>query len=354
MLAEAAASTRAWTRRRLSQFVGRWGSRSAAIATAILIGDRTGLPDDDERRLQEAGTYHVIAISGGNIAILTVFLLASAGLIGIGQRTAAIAVILTLLFYGQLAGLTASVQRAVMAAVAYLLGRLIDQKGRTINILAAVAIGAVAESPLAVVDSGFLLSFGATLGILVIVPVLQSSSQPVRWTTVRAVAAVLFATVAAEVALTPIAALLFSRVTFAGLFLNFAAIPLMTIVQIGSMLTLALSAIHAAAASAAGYAVHLAATMLVESARLKDAAPWLSVTVLPPSPWLVVSYYVAVIVAISVSSLPHAGAGYVDVDPRHVAARDWCSSTSRGRAARNAACRVSGRRPGRCDPRAFP
>ena len=70
---EVAAATRAWTRRRLSEFVGRWGKRSAAIATAILIGDRTGLPDEDERRLQEAGTYHVIAISGGNIAILTVF-----------------------------------------------------------------------------------------------------------------------------------------------------------------------------------------------------------------------------------------------------------------------------------------
>ena len=43
---------------------------SAAIVTAIVIGDRTGLDDEVERRLQEAGTYHVIAISGGNIAIL--------------------------------------------------------------------------------------------------------------------------------------------------------------------------------------------------------------------------------------------------------------------------------------------
>ena len=64
MLAEAAASTRAWTRRALEPVRRPLGSRSAAIATAILIGDRTGLPDDDERRLQEAGTYHVIAISG--------------------------------------------------------------------------------------------------------------------------------------------------------------------------------------------------------------------------------------------------------------------------------------------------
>ena len=44
--------------------------RAAAIVTAILIGDRAGLDDRVERDLQEAGTYHVIAISGGNIAIL--------------------------------------------------------------------------------------------------------------------------------------------------------------------------------------------------------------------------------------------------------------------------------------------
>ena len=45
-------------------------AQSAAIAVAILIGDRGALDPDVEQRLQEAGTYHVIAISGGNIAIL--------------------------------------------------------------------------------------------------------------------------------------------------------------------------------------------------------------------------------------------------------------------------------------------
>ena len=44
--------------------------QSAAIAVAILIGDRGALDPIVEQRLQEAGTYHVIAISGGNIAIL--------------------------------------------------------------------------------------------------------------------------------------------------------------------------------------------------------------------------------------------------------------------------------------------
>ena len=69
-LAEVRASVRAAVRRAVASSVAPWSSRSAAIVSAILIGDRAGLEDDVQRRLQEAGTYHVIAISGGNIAIL--------------------------------------------------------------------------------------------------------------------------------------------------------------------------------------------------------------------------------------------------------------------------------------------
>ena len=78
--AEAAARIRQLVRRSIEQTVGVWSRRSAGIVTAILIGDRAGLEPDVERRLQEAGTYHVIAISGGNIAILAgaVFLVLAA------------------------------------------------------------------------------------------------------------------------------------------------------------------------------------------------------------------------------------------------------------------------------------
>ena len=69
--------------------IGRWSERSAAIATAVLIGDRSGLPDADTRRLQDAGTYHVIAISGGNIAILTLLLLGLFAVVGMPIPAAA-------------------------------------------------------------------------------------------------------------------------------------------------------------------------------------------------------------------------------------------------------------------------
>jgi hypothetical protein len=60
---EAMGAVRAFARGAIARAVGRWSPESAAIVAAIVIGDRAGLGDDVQRRLQEAGTYHVIAIS---------------------------------------------------------------------------------------------------------------------------------------------------------------------------------------------------------------------------------------------------------------------------------------------------
>ncbi|MBA3231672.1 MAG: ComEC/Rec2 family competence protein [Acidobacteria bacterium] len=167
---EAAGDARAWTRRVLRAHVGRRSERSGAVATAILINDRSGLDPDDERRLQEAGTYHVIAISGGNIAILTVMLLAACRAVRMAPAPAAAVSIVALIFYAHLTGAPASVTRAVTAAVVFLAGRMLDQRGPALNALAVAAVCAIAAWPLTALDAGFILSFGATLGILLGTP----------------------------------------------------------------------------------------------------------------------------------------------------------------------------------------
>ena len=84
----------------------------------------------------------------------------------------------------------------------------------------------------------------------------------------------LVATVTAELALVPISAVVFSRVTFAGLALNFAAIPLMAVVQAAAMVTLAAATIAPMVAAAAGYVTHVGASWLIRSAAL-STSPWL-------------------------------------------------------------------------------
>ena len=287
-LQELAGRSRAFARSVIEASVGRWSTRSAAIVRAIVIGDRAGLDDQLERSLQEAGTYHVIAISGGNIAILAGLALLGFRLAGALGRLAMTSAIAALLAYAYLVGGGASVNRATLMAVLYLAARLLDLRGPPANVMALTAGLLVAARPLAILDPGFLLTFGATAAILFAVPAIHLRAAP-RFAS--PLVTMFVASLAAECALLPVSALLFSRVTFAGLVANVAAIPLMTVAQIAGMAAIPVSLVSSPVANAAGWIAHLGAEGLVRSASIVDVAPFLTWRVTPPSMVAVVAYY---------------------------------------------------------------
>ncbi len=290
-ISEAAAHARQFVRIAIERHVGAWNTQSAAIVTAILIGDRAGLSERLTRRLQEAGTYHVIAISGGNIAILAALTLAAFRIAGILGRTAITAAIGGLIAYWYLVGGGASVSRATLMAVLYLAARLVDLRGPPINTLAFVCAAFIAAQPLAAVDAGFLLTVAATGGILIAAPAAYLHRLPPL---LAAPAGLLGASLAAEAMLLPLGAVLFARVTFAGLVLNFAAIPLMAIVQSAGMGVVALSPVAPGIATLVGRGASLAADGLVRSAEFVDLFPFVTWRVAPPAGWVLALYYVGV------------------------------------------------------------
>ena len=287
-LSEHAAAARAFVRRAITTSVGHWSARSSAIVTAIVVGDRAGLDRELERRLQEAGTYHVIAISGGNIAILAGLTLIGFRVAGMLGRTAMLSAMAALLAYGYFVGGGASVRRATLMAVVYFGARAVDLRGAPANVLALSAGLLVAAEPLTVVDPGFLLTFGATAAILFTAPVVPLGALP---RPVAPLAAMLAASAAAESMLLPVSALLFARVTFAGLLANFVAIPMMAVAQIAGMALVPATAVSPALGAAVGWIAHLGAEGLVRSADVIQVAPFLTWRVAPPSAWAIAAYY---------------------------------------------------------------
>jgi competence protein ComEC len=290
---EILSALRASSRRAIGDAVGRWSPQSAAIVAAIVLGDRAGLSNDIERRLQEAGTYHVIAISGGNIAILAGLLLGAFRTVGWLGRTAMMAAIASLVAYAALVEGGASVDRATMMAVVYLGARALDHRSPPLNALAVVAGVLAAIDPLAIADPAFLLTVGATLAILTVVPRVVRA-RPSLPRVLSAPIALFAASAAAEMMLFPLGAALFSRVTFAGLGLNFLAIPLMGVAQLAGMAVVPLALVSSLLATAAGWVAHAGAAGLVWSADLVRFAPALTYRVAPPSPIAIVIYYGAV------------------------------------------------------------
>jgi predicted membrane metal-binding protein len=179
-----------------------------------------------------------------------------------------------------------------MAAL-YFAARAADLRSPPLNALAFVAACLLSAQPFSAVDPAFVLTFGATLAILSIVP-----AQP--WIRIprflKPAASMFAASVATEAMLFPVGALLFSRVTFAGLALNFLAIPLMALAQIAGMVVVPVALVSTPFGRVPGFLAHVGAAGLVRSANLVEWAPAASFRVAPPS-WPVVAIYYAALVA---------------------------------------------------------
>jgi competence protein ComEC len=306
--AELSARLRARVRHAMRAHVAPHDATAAAIATAILIGDRAGLDPDLEARLQAAGTYHVIAISGGNIAVLTVAMLGLARLGRVPPRAGCLLVSVLLLAHAELVGGGPSVMRATAMAVGYLVLRSVDQSAWSLNALAAAVAALLVISPLAIVDPGFLLSAGATAAIILLAGRL---SALVPGGGLRHVAAgIAGASLASEIVLLPVSALFFNRVTLAGLVLNLGAVPLMAVVQIAASLTVAGDAASGSSALPAvpGMVAAVAARGLVVTSHVVEWWPWLALRV-PAPHWVVTALYLVAVVAVvawmPVANAPH-------------------------------------------------
>jgi competence protein ComEC len=180
--------------------------------------------------------------------------------------------------------------RATQMAVLYLVAHAADHRARPYNSIGASAAATCALDPLSVCDAGAWLTYGATVAILAGTPVLLTRLRPAG-IVLKAPAGLLAASVSAELALFPVSAQVFSRVTAAGLLLNFAAIPLMSAVQAGGMLLVAFDAVAPAGAPAVAHVTHLSAWGLVESARFVEFIPWAVARVPAPQAAVVAAYY---------------------------------------------------------------
>lgn len=301
---ELAARVRQHVRRSAERFVGPHAATSQAVVTAILIGDRAGLDEALVRRLQAAGTFHVIAISGGNVAMLTMACLLGFRLVTRSQTMPLVSTMVVVAAYGGVVGDEASVTRAVFAALCYLGLRLRGVPPKPVNLLAVVAAVCVVWSPLTVLDVGAWLSFGATFGLIVILPrlvdhVRRHAASRRGWRMVWDwLVVACLATVAAELLIMPVSAHVFGRVTVAGLLLNLVAIPAMGVVQLAGMTVCVLALVSEPAAAAAAWLAHHATTVLLGSSAALDLAPWLSWRVPASSLVWTGAYYAALILAV--------------------------------------------------------
>jgi competence protein ComEC len=299
-LAELGAAVRRRVRHDITDVLGPHRAESAGVIIAILIGDRSSLGAATTKSLQRAGTYHVIAISGGNIAIVVATCLLALRLVLRSRRVIALLTMAVVLAYGGVVGDQASVERAVAAAIIVLGVQAAGWCVPAWRVLLLAALAVLLVDPLTAVDAGAWLSFGATLGILLfarpIAAAVTGRLGGARSRVADLIITMCAATAAAELALVPISAAVFSQVSLAGFALNLIAIPAMAVVQFAGLAILFVARVAPWAADLAGLVGHWGVIAILRSADLLTFTPWLAWATPPPrlgwAPWTL-AYYAA-------------------------------------------------------------
>lgn len=151
------------------------GEENAAIARALILGDRSALTQEIRTSFSKVGAMHLLAVSGLHVGILLMllnFLTRPLHARKGGKVLASILCLLGVWAFAFLTGLSVSVIRSATMFSFYIVGRTLFRRTASYNFLATSAVLILLYDPFLLYDVGFQLSYSALLAIIIIVPYL--------------------------------------------------------------------------------------------------------------------------------------------------------------------------------------
>ena len=152
-----------------------------AVMNALLLGQRQEISKQLSDNYSKAGAIHILAVSGLHVGVILLILsliLKPLERVNNGKLIKLVLVILSLWFFAILAGLSASVIRAVTMFSAIALGQFFNKRNAVEHSLIFSMFIILLWKPLFLFDVGFQLSYTAVFGIIWIQPVLYQLWKP--------------------------------------------------------------------------------------------------------------------------------------------------------------------------------
>ena len=263
------------------------GEEDGGALAAILLGEKQGMDREIRELYQVNGIAHVLAVSGLHLSFLGV------GVYHLLRRTTGsytvggLAGILFLSAYILMIGMTVSAFRAM---VMFLFRIGADLSGRHYDSPTALATAAVIVClwrPLSLYDSGFLLSFGALIAIIFILPIFKNLPAQSLW-----------ASVSVNLFLLPILMYSFYEFPIYGVFLNLIIIPLLSVLMAAGLTGTMISLFWEHAGEAIFLCCRIIFRVYEHSCEAALRLPFARVVTGQPAIWKILFYYVFLFAAV--------------------------------------------------------
>ncbi len=200
------------------------GREQHGVAMAMLLGDKSALLEEQKSLFQWAGISHILAVSGLHMTLIGAGIYKIFRKIGLPYGISVGASFPCIFLYAVMTGMGSSCLRAAIMLTVYLVA---EWKGLSYDLPSALALSGLLllwEIPARLFDSGFLLSYGALLGVGVGYPFLK---EQMGWNGKNILEQLLSGLFLLFFTL-PLSLFFFYGVSLAGIFLNLLVIPLMS------------------------------------------------------------------------------------------------------------------------------
>ncbi|MDN5275492.1 MAG: rane protein of unknown function [Candidatus Saccharibacteria bacterium] len=263
----------------------------ASLGIGYVVGQKSALPDELVTSLQIAGLTHVVVASGYNLTILV--RLARRSLEKVSKYLSFLAAGLMIVGFIAVTGLSPSMSRAGLVAGLSLLAWYYGRRFHPLVLLPFAAAITVAVQPsYAWNDIGWLLSFAAFGGVMLLAPLMQryffGDKKP------GIVRQILGETIAAQIATVPIILLSFGVFSNVAVLANLLVVPLVPIAMLLTFIAGIGGLAVPALAHIFGYPAQMLLSYMTSIVHFFASFDWAQVE-LTFTPWLLAALYVLII-----------------------------------------------------------
>lgn len=199
------------------------------IIGAIILGDKTDIDSDIKELYSVSGIAHILAISGLHISFIgmAIYRLLRRRFRFLFSAAVSIPVVLS---FGIMSGFGISTIRAIIMFILKIIGEVLGRKYDAITAISLAGLVLLVQNPFVVCNSGFQMSFGAIIAIVLILPIVEEILN-----TDNKIIKVLSANFTISLVMNPILAWNYYELPTFSFLLNIVVVPLMSVVIVSSI-----------------------------------------------------------------------------------------------------------------------
>ena len=147
----------------------KFPEETRGVFLGILLGDKNSIEEDVRQNFADSSLSHILAVSGTHISYVVICISVLFKKLKLNKNIRKVLTSLVLFMYLYLVDFSASATRAVIMSNIVILQMLFYRKQDTITTIAFSSIIILINNPYSILNIGFLLSYGGTIGIILFV-----------------------------------------------------------------------------------------------------------------------------------------------------------------------------------------